>query len=90
MWLIKQKKKEDEYRYYRQKITRGYYKSLHTNIFENVGEMKNSKKKYNWSKVTQEKLENLNNSITHEETEPEISKLAQIFLGPESFTSEFY
>lgn len=31
-------------------ITKGYYKQLYNNMFENVGEMKNYKKKYNSSK----------------------------------------
>lgn len=45
--------------------------------------MKNSK--YDLPKLSQEKLEDLNNSVTHEEIEPEIKKLD--FLGPESFPS---
>ena len=33
------------------------------------------------SKLSQEKLENLNNSVTHEEIELKINKLTQMFLG---------
>lgn len=41
------------------------------------------RKKDTLSKLSQEKLEKLNNSVTHEEIELEINKLTQIFLGPD-------
>lgn len=53
--------------------------SLSTNISENVQEVKKSKKKNNLSKLTQEKLENVNNSTTHEEIEPELINLHRSF-----------
>lgn len=41
--------------------------------------------------MTQEQLENLSNSVTHEEIEPQMNKLlTQIFLGPDTFTTEFF
>lgn len=43
--------------------------------------MKNPNKRRHFIKTESRKLENLNNSVTHEEIELKINKLTQMFLG---------
>ena len=58
---------------------------------DNVEEMDKFLEKYNFPKLNQEEIENLNRSITSTEIETVIRNLpANESLGPDSFTAEFY
>ena len=58
---------------------------------DNVDEMGKFLEKYNFPKLNQEKIENLNRPITSTEIETEIKNLpANKSLGPDDFTGEFY
>ena len=58
---------------------------------DNVGEMEKFLEKYNFPKLNQEEIENLNRSITSMEIETVIRNLpANKSPGPDSFTAEFY
>ena len=46
--------------------------------------------KYNFSKLNQEKIENLNRPITSTENETVIRNLPAKSPGPDGFTAEFY
>ena len=48
-----------------QRIIRDYYQQLHANKMDNVGEMDKFLEKYNFSKLNQEEIENLNRPITN-------------------------
>ena len=57
----------------------------------NVEEMGKFLEKYNFPKLNQEEIENLNRSITSKEIETVIRNLpANKSPGPDSFTVEFY
>ena len=58
---------------------------------DNVEEMEKSLEKYNFPKLNQEEIENLNRPITSTELETVIRNLpANKSPGPDSFTAEFY
>ena len=58
---------------------------------DNVEEMDKFLEKYNFPKLDQEEIENLNRPITSTEIETVITKLpANKSSGPDSFTAEFY
>ena len=58
---------------------------------DNVEEMDKFLEKYNFPKLNQEEIENLNRSITSMEIETAIRNLpANKSPGPDSFTDEFY
>ena len=52
-----------------QRIIRDYYQQLHANKMDNVGEMDKFLEKYNFPKLNQEEIENLNRPITSMEIE---------------------
>ena len=55
-----------------QKIIRDYYEQLYANKMDNVEEMDKFLEKYNFPKLNQEEIENLNRPITSTEIESEI------------------
>ena len=58
---------------------------------ENLKEMDKFLEKYNFQKLNQEEIENLNRPITSTEIETVIRNLsANKSPGPDSFTAEFY
>ena len=68
-----------------QKIIRDYYQQLYANKMDNVEEMDKFFKKYNFPKLNEEKIENLNRPITNTEIETVIRNLpANKSLGPEA------
>ena len=74
-----------------QRIIRDYYQQLYANKMDNVEEMDKFFEKYNFPKLNQEEIENLNRPITSMEIETEIRNLlANKSPGPDGFTAEFY
>ena len=74
-----------------QRIIRDYYQQLYANKMDNVEEMDKFLEKYNFPKLNQEEIENLNTPITSMENETVIRNLpANKSPGPDSFTAEFY
>ena len=74
-----------------QRIIRDYYQQLYTNKMDNLEEMGKFLEKYNFSKLNQEEIENLNRHITSTEIETLIRNLpANKSTGPNGFTAEFY
>ena len=58
---------------------------------DNVEEMDKFLEKYNFPKLNQEEIENLNRPITSTEIETVVRNLpANKSAGPDSFTAEFY
>ena len=58
---------------------------------DNLEEMEKILEKYNFPKLNQEEIENLNKPITITEIETEIRNLpTNKSLGPDGFTAEFY
>ena len=58
---------------------------------DNLEEMEKFLEKYNYPKLNQEEIENLNKPITSTEIESVIRNLpANKIPGPDSFTDEFY
>ena len=58
---------------------------------DNLEEMEKSLEKYNFPKLNQEEIENLNRPITSTEIETVIKNLpTNKSPGPDSFTGEFY
>ena len=58
-----------------QRIIRDYYQQLYTNKMDNMEEMDKFLKKYNFTKLSQEEIENLNRPITSTEIETVIRNL---------------
>ena len=72
-------------------IIRDYYQQLYANKMDNLEETDKFLEKYNFPKLNQEEIENLNRSITSTEIETVIRNLpANKSPGPDSFTAEFY
>ena len=74
-----------------QRIIRDYYQQLYANKMDNVEEMDKFLEKYNFPKLNQEEIENLNRPITSTEIDTVIRNLpANKSPGPDGFTAEFY
>ena len=74
-----------------QRIMRDYYQQLNANKMDNLDEMDKFLEKYNFPKLNQEEMENLNRPITSTEIETIIKNLpANKNPGPDGFTAEFY
>ena len=74
----------------KQRIIRDYYQQLCTNKLDNLEEMDKFLEKYNFPKLNQEEIENLNRPITSTEIETVIRNLpADESPGPDGFTAEF-
>ena len=58
-----------------QRIIKDYYQQLYANKMDNLGEMDKFLEKYNFPKLNQEEIENLNRSITSTELETVIRNL---------------
>ena len=73
-----------------QRIIRDYYQQLYANKMDNVEEMDKFLEKYNFPKLNQEEIENLNRPITSMEIEAVIrNHPTNKSPGPEGFTAEF-
>ena len=73
-----------------QRIIRDNYQQLYANKIDNVEEMDKFLAKYNFPKLSQEEIENLNRPITSTEIETVIRNLpANKSPGSDSFTAEF-
>ena len=74
-----------------QRIIRDYYQQLYANKMENLEEMDKFLENYNFPKLNQEEIENLNRPITSTEIETVIRNLpANKSPGPDGFTAEFH
>ena len=74
-----------------QRIIRDYYQQLYANKMDNLEEMHKSLEKYNFPKLNQEKIENLNRPITSMEIKTVIRNVsANKSSDPDGFTAEFY
>ena len=74
-----------------QRIIRDCYQQLYANKMDNLEEMDKFLEKYNFSKLNQEELENLNRVITSMEFETVVKNLpTNKSPGPDGFTGEFY
>ena len=70
---------------------RDYYQQLYADKMDNLEEMDKFLEKYNFSKLNQEEMENLNRPITSTEIETVIRNLpTNKSPGPDDFTAEFY
>ena len=73
-----------------QRIIRDYYQQLYANKMDNLEEMDTFLEKYNFPKLNQEEMENLNRPITSMEIETVIRNLpANKSPRPDGFTGEF-
>ena len=74
-----------------QRIIRDYYQQLYANKMDNVEQMDKFLENYNFPKLNQEELENLNKPIRSTEIETVIRNLpTNKSPGPDGFTAEFY
>jgi len=74
-----------------QRIIRDYYQQLYANKMDNLEEIDKFLEKYNFSKLNQEEIENLNRPITTIEIDTVIRNLpTNKSPGPDGFTDEFY
>ena len=74
-----------------QRIIRDYYQQLYANKMDNVEEMDKFLEMYNFPKLNQEDVENLNRPITSMEIETMIRNLpTNKSPGPDVFIAEFY
>ena len=74
-----------------QRIIRNYYQQLYTNKMDNLEEMEKFLEKYNFPKLNQKEIENLNRPITSTEIETVIrNHPANKSPGPDGFKAEFY
>ena len=72
-------------------IIRDYYQQLYANKMDNLEEMEKFLERYNFPKLNQEEIENLNRPITSTEIKTIIRYLpADKSPGPDGFTIEFY
>ena len=74
-----------------QRITRDYYKQQCADKMDNHEEMDKFLERYNFPRLNQEELENINRPITSNEIETVIKNLpTNKSSGPDGFTGEFY
>jgi len=74
-----------------QRTIRDYYQQLYANKMDNLEEMDKFLEKYNFPKLNQEEIENINRPITSMETETVIRNLpADKSPRLDGFTAEFY
>ena len=74
-----------------QRIIRDYYKQLYANKMDNHKEMDKFLERYNFPRLNQEELENINRPITSNEIETIIKNLpSNKSPGLDGFTGEFY
>ena len=74
-----------------QRIIRDYYQQLYANKMNNLEETDKFLEKYNFPKLNQEEIEDLNKPIKNMEIETVIRNLqANKSPGPDGFTAEFY
>ena len=74
-----------------QRIISDYYQQLYANKMDNLEEMDNFLEKYNFPKLNQEGIKDLNRHITSTGIETVIRNLsANKSPGPDGFTAEFY
>ena len=74
-----------------QRIIRDYYKQLYANKMDNLEETDKFLERYNFLRLNQEELENINRQITSNEIETVIKNLpTNKSPGPDGFTGEFY
>ena len=74
-----------------QRIIRDYYQQLYANKMNNLEETDKFLEKYNFPKLNQEEIEDLNRPITSMEIETVIRNLpANKSPGPDGFTAELY
>ena len=74
-----------------QRIIRDYYQQLYANKMDNLEEVDKFLEKYNFLKLNQEEIENLNRPTTSMEIETVIRNLpGNKSSGPDSFTGECY
>ena len=72
-----------------QRIIWDYYQQLYANKMDNLEDMDKSLQKYNFSKLIQEEIENLNRPFTSMEIETVIRNLpTDKSPGPDGFTAE--
>jgi len=74
-----------------QRIIRNYYQQLYANKMDNLEGMDKFLEKYNFPKLNQEEIENLNRPIATMEIESVIRNLPpNKSPGPDGFIAEFY
>ena len=74
-----------------QRVIRDYDQQLYASKMDNLEEMDKFLEKYNFPKLNQEEIENLNRPITSTEIETVIRNFpANKSPGPDGFTAEFY
>ena len=74
-----------------QRVIRDYYQQLYANKRDNLEEMDKFLENYNFPKLNQEEIENLNRPITSMAIEIVIRNFpANKSPGPDGFTAEFY
>ena len=72
-------------------IIRDYYQQFYANKMDNLEEMDKFLEKYNFPKLNQEEIEDLNRPITNKGIKTVIRNLtANKSPGPDGFTAEFY
>ena len=70
---------------------RDYYQQLYANKMDNLEEMDKFLEKYNFPKLNQEEIENLNRHITSMEIETVVRNLTgNKSPGPDGLTAEFH
>ena len=74
-----------------QRIMRDDYKQLYANKMDNLEEMDKFLERYNFPRLNQEELENVNRPIKSNEIETVIKNLpTNKSPGPDGFTGKFY